>query len=414
MLQRVETHPRDLQPYHEWVDGETFADLERLADRLEGLKVGHVNATSMGGGVAEVLRSLVPLMNGLGVKTDWYCIAPNGDFFQVTKNIHNSLQGGTWQFDSRTHETFLLQNRRIASEIQELDVDLWVVHDPQPCPISAGMHPFCHTIWHCHIDTSTPNRAVWNYLYRYLQDYDRLVFCLPEYVNGSAPPEKVRFLRPAIDPLTIKNQRLPKSNAREILARLSIDPERPLISQVARFDPWKDPLGVIDAYRIAKQEIPDLQLALVGVIEAQDDPEAEAILEQVRKYREGDPEIHLFSHPQQVGHLEINAFQTASEVVLQKSVREGFGLTVAEAMWKGTPVIGGNCGGIRVQIEDGKNGYLVNTPEECAQRIVPLIKDERLRQQIGTAGKETVRQNYLIPRMLRDYLALIEEVVLGV
>ena len=221
-------------------------------------------------------------------------------------------------------------------------------------------------------------------------------------------------MRPAIDPLTVKNQPLPKSEANEILTGLSIDPERPLISQVARFDPWKDPLGVIDAYRMAKQEIPDLQLALVGVIEAQDDPEAEVVLEQVRKYREGDPDIHLFSDPQQVGHQEVNAFQTASDVVLQKSLREGFGLTVAEAMWKGTPVIGGNCGGIRVQIEDGKNGYLVNSPEECAGRIVEFIKDERLRQQIGAAGQETVRQNYLIPRLLRDYLALIEEVVLGV
>jgi len=414
MLQRVETRPRDLGPYHELVDEETLRDVERLTARLRGLKVGHVNATSRGGGVAEILHSLVPLMNGLGVETDWYCIAPNHEFFQVTKNIHNSLQGGSWQFDSRTHEIFLLQNRRIATEIQELDVDLWVVHDSQPCPIRVGMHAFRQAIWHCHIDTSTPNRAVWNYLYRYLQGYDRLVFCLPEYVNGSAPPERVRFLRPAIDPLTVKNQHLAKSNAKEILAGLSIDPERPLVSQVARFDPWKDPLGVVDAYRLAKREVPDLQLALVGVIEAQDDPEAESVLEQVKHYKGTDADIHIFSDPEQVGHLEVNAFQTASDVVLQKSVREGFGLTVAEAMWKGTAVIGGNCGGIRVQIEDGKNGFLVNTPEECARRVVELIRDESLRERMGDAGRETVRQSYLIPRLLRDYLALIEEVVLGV
>ncbi len=406
MLERVKIRGRDLQPYHEWVDADTFRDLERLATRLEGLKVGHVNATSRGGGVAEILMSLVPLMNGLGVKTDWYCIAPNHDFFKVTKNIHNSLQGGSWQFDSRTHETFLTQNRRIAAEIQELDVDLWVVHDSQPCPIKVGIHPFRQAIWHCHIDTSTPNRAVWNYLYRYLQGYDRLMFCLPEYVNGSAPPDKVRFLRPAIDPLTVKNQHMPKPEAKEIIAGLSIDPERPLISQVARFDPWKDPLGVIDSYRMAKRQIPDLQLALVGVIEAQDDPEAEAILEQAEQYKGGDRDIHLFSDPDQVGHLEVNAFQTASDVVLQKSVREGFGLTVAEAMWKGTPVIGGNCGGIRIQIEDGKNGFLVNTPEECARRVVELIKDQDLRKRMGAAGQETVRRGYLIPRLLRDYLSL--------
>jgi trehalose synthase len=293
-------------------------------------------------------------------------------------------------------------------------VDLWVVHDSQPCPIKVGIHPFRQAIWHCHIDTSTPNRAVWNYLYRYLQGYDRLMFCLPEYVNGSAPSEKVRFLRPAIDPLTVKNQHLPKPKAKKIIAGLGIDPERPVISQVSRFDPWKDPLGVIDTYRLAKKEIPDLQLALVGVIEAQDDPEAEAILEQVKNYQNGDPNIHVFSDPEQVGHLEVNAFQTASDVVLQKSVREGFGLTVAEAMWKGTAVIGGNCGGIRVQIDDGKNGFLVNTPDECARRIVEMIHDEPLRKRMAKEGRETVRRSYLIPRLLRDYLALIEEVVLGV
>ncbi len=413
VLQRVETETRGLEPYREWMDGESYVDLQRVIARLEGLKVGHINATARGGGVAEILTSLVPLMNGVGVKTEWYSINADREFFQVNKNIHNSLQGGSWQFDSRSHETFLLQNRRIADQIQGLDVDLWVVHDSQPCPISAGILPFRQAIWHCHIDTSTPNRAVWNYLYRYLQGYDRLVFCLPAYVNGSAPPEKVRFLRPAIDPLTIKNQRLPTAKAKDVLTGLSIDPERPLVSQVARFDPWKDPLGVIDAYRLAKREIPDLQLALVGVIEAQDDPEAEAVLEQLERSQGGDPDIHLFSDPEQVGHLEVNAFQTASDVVLQKSVREGFGLTVAEAMWKETPVVGGNCGGIRVQIEDGKNGFLVNTPEECARRVVELIRDEPLRKRMGAEGRETVRQRYLIPRLLREYLSLIEEVVLG-
>lgn len=414
MLQKVETHPRTLDPYRKWVDEETFCDLERVASRLRGLKVGHVNATARGGGVAEILRSLVPLMNGLRVTTDWYCVAPNRDFFQVTKHIHNSLQGGSWKFDSRTRKTFLQQNRQMATQIDGLDVDVWVVHDPQPCLIRAGMNPSRQAIWHCHIDTSTPNPAVWKYLHRYLQGYDRLAFCLPQYVNGSAPAEKVRFLRPAIDPLTSKNQELPTPKAKEILAGLSIDPARPLITQVARFDPWKDPLGVIDAYRLAKREVPALQLALVGVIEAQDDPEAETVLAQAKQYQGGDPDIHLFSDPEQVGHLEVNAFQSASDVVVQKSLREGFGLTVAEAMWKGTAVIGGNCGGIRVQVEDGKNGYLVNTPEECAQRVVELITDEVLRRTLEAEGRETVRRDYLIPRLLREYLSLIEEVVPGV
>ncbi|MCH6557730.1 MAG: glycosyltransferase [Nitrospirae bacterium] len=413
MLQQVATSHVHLKDYYGFLDEESVMELERLSTRLSGLKVAHLNATSMGGGVAEILRSLVPLMNGLGVQTDWYCINADTDFFQVTKNIHNSLQGGDWQFDGHAHDVFLGRNRRVAQEIEALDVDLWVVHDPQPCPVSAGLQSFRQAIWHCHLDSSTPNRAVWNYFQRYLVGYDRLVFCLPEYVNGSVPQERVRFIRPAIDPLTPKNQPLPVSEARQILAGLGIDPSRPLITQVARFDRWKDPLGVIDAYRLAKQEVPTLQLALVGVMEAQDDPEANVVFEQVQRHTGADLDIHLFSDPRHVQQREVNAFQTASTVVLQKSLREGFGLTVAEAMWKGSPVIGGNCGGIRVQIEDGHNGFLVATPEECARRIVQLIQDGEVRERIRANAKESVRKRYLMPRLLKDYLQLIEEVVLG-
>ena len=413
MVHHVTTSPINLDAYSGLLDEDTAADLERLSTRLRGLKVAHLNATSMGGGVAEILRSLVPLMNGVGMQTHWYSLSADPEFFQVTKNIHNSLQGGGWQFDGHAHDVFVGSNRRIAQELEGLDVDLWVVHDPQPCLARTGIHPFRQAIWHCHIDSSTPNRAVWNYFRRYLTGYDRLVFCLPEYVNGSVPPEQVRFIRPAIDPLTPKNQPLPVGEAKQVLAGLGIDPSRPLVTQVARFDPWKDPLGVIDAYRLAKQAVPALQLALVGVMEAQDDPEAAVVFEHVRRHAGADPDIHLFSDPKQVQQREVNAFQTASTVVLQKSLREGFGLTVAEAMWKGTPVIGGDCGGIRVQIEDGHNGFLVEKPEECARRIVQLIRDTEVRARIGATGKETVRKRYLIPRLLKDYPQLIEEVVLG-
>jgi trehalose synthase len=262
VLQQIHTTQVDLDPYYPLLDEELVTDIERLATRLSGLKVAHLNATSMGGGVAEILRSLVPLMNGLGIQTNWYCIRAEQNFFQITKNIHNSLQGGSWQFDGLAHDIFLGNNRRISQELEALDVDLWIVHDPQPCPVSAGMHPFRQAIWHCHIDSSTPNRAVWNYFQRYIKGYDRLVFCLPQYVNGSIPQDRLRFVRPAIDPLTPKNQPLPIHEARDILATLGIDPQRPLMTQISRFDPWKDPLGVIDAYRFAKQEVPTLQLAL--------------------------------------------------------------------------------------------------------------------------------------------------------
>jgi trehalose synthase len=414
MLETVKTLDLDLEPYREFIDEKNLIELDRLKSRLSGLRVGHLNSTAVGGGVAEILRSLVPMMKGLGIRAEWYTIGAGEDFFPVTKNIHNSLQGGNWQFDSRAHEIFLFQNRRVAEEMRELDVDVWVVHDPQPCPISRRLRGFHQTIWHCHIDTSTPNRAVWNYLYRFLKDYDRLVFCLPEYINGNVPKEKLSFLRPAIDPLTVKNQALPMAKAKEILGRLAIDPERRLVSQLARFDPWKDPEGVIDAYRLAKESISGLQLALVGVMAAQDDPEAVEVLERVLRYAGDDPDIHIYSDPKQVADLEVNAFQTASDVVVQKSLREGFGLSVAEAMWKGHPVIGGNCGGIRVQIDDGQNGYLVNSPAECAKRIVGLIQDEPMRKRMGANGRESVRRRYLMPRLVQEYLALIEEVVLGV
>ncbi len=413
VIEQVHIGEADLQPYYGLLDQESAMELERLARRLSGLKVAHLNATSMGGGVAEILRSLVPMMNAMGIDTKWFYITGDPEFFQVTKHIHNSLQGGAWQFDGRAHDVFLCTNRRIAEVLGALDVDLWIVHDPQPCPVSAGMRAFRQAIWHCHIDSSSPNRAVWNYFQRYLSGYDRLVFCLPEYVNGSVPREQVRFVRPAIDPLTVKNRPLTLEKAKATLSSLGLAPDRPLVTQVARFDPWKDPLGVIDAYRLAKQHIPRLQLALVGVIEAQDDPEAPAILAQVKRHAGADPDIHLFSDPQQVGQHEVNAFQTASSVVLQKSLREGFGLTVAEAMWKGNAVIGGDCGGIRIQIKNGVNGFLAASPQECANRIVQLLQDPTLKEHVGRSARESTRTQFLITRFLTDYLQLIEEVVLG-
>ena len=414
VLKEVPTQVKSLEPYLPLIDEETLRDLERLSLRLHGLRIGHLNATSEGGGVAELLKSLNPLANGLGIESKWYCLGPSPAFFQVTKNIHNSLQGGEWRFDVRAHQIFMNHMRRIAKEMETLDLDLAIIHDPQLCLLIETLPWFHRAIWHCHIDTSTPNQSVWDYFYPYLQHYDRVVFCLPDYVNGSLPRNRVTFIQPAIDPLNSKNRPLSISNAKEILSRLGIDTDRPLITQVSRFDPWKDPQGVIEAYRIAKREIPTLQLALVGVLAAQDDPEALVVFHQVEQYRGGDPDIHLFADPFQVGDREVNAFQTASEIVLQKSLREGFGLTVAEAMWKSTPVIGGNCGGIRVQIKDGTNGYLVNTVTECAERIIALLNDPSARSRMGNKARESVGKHFLMPRFLRDYLQLAEELILGV
>ncbi len=221
------------------------------------------------------------------------------------------------------------RNRNLAQELEALDIDLWIVHDPQPCPVSLGLRSFRQAIWHCHIVSSTTTRTVWNYLQRYITGNDRLVFCLPEYVNGTVPKERIRFIRPAIDPLTPKNLPLPFPEAKEILTGLGIDPHRPLMTQGPRFDPWKDPLGVIESYRLVKKECPSLQLALVGVMEAQDDLEAQVVFEQVQRHAGTDLDIHLFSDPKEVQEREVTAFQTASTVVLQKSLRDGFGLTWA-------------------------------------------------------------------------------------
>ena len=261
-------------------------------------------------------------------------------------------------------------------------------------------------IWVCHVDTTEPNAWVRQTLLPYMHGYQRILFSMPEYHLDGLDSAKVSVFPPAIDPLSIKNMPYPREEAREKLAKLGIDLSRPLVSQVSRFDRWKDPWGVIDAYRLARERMPGLQLALVGAMTANDDADAIEVFNSVRRHAAGDPDIHLFSDPAVISSIEVNAFQSGSDVVVQKSVREGFGLTVAEAMWKGTPVIGGNVGGIRYQIENGVNGFLVNSIEETAERIIQLLKDRQLRDHMGEQARETVRQRFLLTRYLEQYLDL--------
>ncbi len=383
------------------------------ASSLRGLRVFHVNATPTGGGVAEILRSLVPLMNGAGLRASWFVIDPDPIFFSVTKKLHNGLQGEPTLLTREELNSYWSHNRRlaeqIAAEIQPADVV--VAHDPQVLPLATLLGVRAYLVWHCHIDATTPDERLRRLVVPLSQLYGRIVVSMPAFVMRGLPTDRVRVFHPAIDPLTIKNTPLTVDAAREMLATLGIDPARPLVTQVSRFDRWKDPWGVIDAYRLAKKEVPELQLALVGVLEALDDPEGGEMVDNVARYAGRDHDVHLFSDPAVVDHLMVNAFQTASAVIIQKSLREGFGLTVAEAMWKGTPVIGGDCGGIRRQIEDGRTGYLVQAPETCADRIVELIRDPQKAQQIGNAGRESVRQDLLLPRLLLDYLRLFEEML---
>jgi trehalose synthase len=411
MLHHVDVAPRPLTAYERLIPETLLREVLDLAAPLRGCRVVHINATPQGGGVAEILHSLVPLLQSVGVDARWYVLPPDDAFFEVTKQLHNWLQGAPGRVAARHKRTYQSYLEQLAAQMQSIDADVWVVHDPQPLPLIALAPLQGRTIWRCHIDCSTPNGGVREYLLPWMQQYDRTVFSMPEYVLGPLPAEQVRIVHPAIDPLTAKNRRLSLAYARRVLAGLGIDPTRPLVTQVSRFDPWKNPWQAVDAYRLAKREIPGLQLALVGVFSAKDDPEAPGICEDVARYAAGDPDVHLFNDGSRIGQREVNAFQTGSDVILQRSVREGFGLVVTEAMWKARPVVATPVGGIAVQIEDGVNGFLCGDTAGCAERVVELLRDPRLARAIKRAARATVRERFLMPRLLRDHLGLYDELL---
>jgi trehalose synthase len=409
MLHRVDVAPRSLTAYERVMPDAFRREIGSLAASLRGRRVVHINATPAGGGVAEILQSLVPLLQSVGVDASWYVLPPDDAFFEVTKRFHNLLQGHPGRIaarDKRIYEGYL---ERLAAHMRHLQADVWVVHDPQPMPLVALTPLRGRTIWRCHIDCSTPNKHVREYLLPWIRQYDLTIFSMPEYVLGPLPAERVRIEYPAIDPLTRKNRRTPPGRARALLARLGIDPQRPLVTQVSRFDPWKNPWEAVDAYRLAKRAVPDLQLALVGVFSAKDDPEGPRIYEDVARYAGADPDVLLFTDPARVGPREVNAFQAGSDVILQRSLREGFGLVVAEAMWQGRPVVATPVGGITVQIEDGVNGFLAPDAAACAARVVALLRDGRLARRIGRAARASVRERFLIPRLVCDELRLYAE-----
>jgi len=405
-----------LDKYEGFIEADARQKILSAAQSLKGLRVVHVNATPKGGGVAEILRSLVPMMRGLGIDASWWVLEADERFFTVTKRLHNGLQGKMTLLCREDVERYWLHNEQAASAIELAfgSPDILVVHDPQVMAIPAFLRNGTPTVWHCHIDLTTPAEDIQSRLLPLSQYYARCLVSMPEYAAAGLPLDRTVAFPPAIDPLTPKNRYLPLEEARARLAGLGIDCRRPLVSQVSRFDPWKDPWGVVDAYRLAKRRVPGLQLALVGALTAADDPEAMEVWQSVCSYAGDDPDIHIYAQPEVGGDdTTVNAFQTASNVVIQKSIREGFGLTVTEAMWKGTPVIGGDCGGIRLQIEDGVNGYLVSNAVECAGRIVDLLDDPDRARVMGVAARESVRRRFLMPRLLLDYLRLFQQIVDG-
>ena len=376
-----------------------------LAASLRGVRVLHLSATPYGGGVAELLRSQVPLLRDLGIAVDWKLIAGDDAFFAVTKAIHNGLQGAEDVIDEAQWDTFHSVSSRSAQQLDH-EYDVIVVHDPQPVAIAqlAGRGR-SRWVWRCHIDTSEPNPAVWQRLSPFLEAYDAAVFTLGGFVPPDFPIARVEIIPPAIDPESPKNVELGPHLARRVLAWIGVDLERPLITQVSRFDPWKDPFGVMAAYRLAKEQVGDLQLALVGSM-AFDDPQGWGMYSQLERAVRDDPDLYLFTNLTGVGNIEVNSFQRLSNVVVQKSIREGFGLVVSETLWKCTPVVAGRAGGIPLQLRDGAGGFLVDSVEECAARVVELLRNPDQAEALGNRGRNLVRERFLLPRLLADELRL--------
>jgi len=407
MLDIVDVGETSLESYRGAAPDELLDAVSRAARALRGARVLHLNAPPYGGGVSELLRSVVPLLNDQGLKADWRIISGNEPFFQVTKTIHNGLQGADVHLSEADRTRYLSTSRENAVDF-DTGYDFVFIHDPQP----AAMYRLVPEkakgwLWRCHIDLSAPNEQTIGRLLPYLQEYPEALFHMREYVPAGMKG-KVHVVPPAIDPLTPKNMALSPEDAAFVCSQFGVDVDRPLMCQVSRFDPWKDPLGVIDAYRLVKETCPAVQLALVGSM-ASDDPEGWDYFNATIAHADGDPDIHILNNFNNVGAIEVNAFQSHSDVMVQKSTREGFGLTVTEGIWKARPFIGGSVGGIPLQIEDRVTGFLVSSAEQCAERAVEILEDPALGKFLGRRGKEHVRAQFLTPRYLRDYLLIFNE-----
>jgi trehalose synthase len=386
-------------------------EIRSLAAPLAGMRVLELSATAFGGGVAEIQYTLVPLMQDAGLDVEWRIIRGADEFFAATKTIHNALQGNPQGLTDAQRACFSDFQELNAREIEIDDYDFVVVHDPQPIGVIDHLGGGgAKWAWRGHIDFSTPNDDVLDFLLPSLRRYDAAIFHLAEYVPKREGLPPCVIWPPAIDPLAPKNMALSPEDAAYIVDQFGIDIGRPLLTQVSRFDPWKDPLGVIDAYRLVKEEAAGVQLALVGSM-AHDDPEGMEYWDQTVAYADGDPDIFILSNLNNVGSVEINAFQVQSAAVIQKSIKEGFGLTVSEALWKSRPTVAGNVGGIVTQIENGRTGWLVDSSEECAAACLEILADPGAARELALAGKEVVRRRFLTPRLLRDRLALFNRLV---
>ena len=410
MPSSVSVTSKSLEEYRRHVGDGVIAEIEELARPLRGARVLHLNSTAFGGGVAELLNSIIPLLQDLGIAAEWQVIDATPEFFNVTKSMHNAMQGMYIPWSNAMADTWREVNRANADAITE-HYDYVYVHDPQP----AGLLHYVRLreagglgakwIWRCHLDTTEALPEVWDFLRGYVQLYDATVFTMEGYVKSRLGPP-LAIIPPAIDPTSTKNTPLPRAVVREVLQRYEIDPDRPIVAQISRFDPWKDPLGVIDTYRILKEQRPDLQLLMVASM-ANDDPEAWSFYERIVRKAGEDYDIHVLTNLNGVGNLEVNTFQSAADVVMQKSLREGFGLVISEALWKSKAFVGSAAGGIPMQLDDGRVGRVADTTQEFADAIGELLDDPPARNKLGKAAKEHVRRNYLTTRLLADHLRLM-------
>jgi trehalose synthase len=391
-----------LAEYAEIVGSDEIEELRIVADRIGNHRLQHINSTAVGGGVAEILTRMVPLLRELGVEATWDVIKGDQEFFGVTKAFHNALHG-----KPETVSLEMLEHYRATTEmnLKELDFNgsVIIIHDPQPAGLILRKKEIGQFwIWRCHIDVSKPDPIVWNFLRPYVERYDASIFSMPDFSQNLAIPQYM--VTPSIDPLSDKNKDLDDDTVEQVLQKYHIDPERPIITQISRFDHLKDPLGVIAAYRLVKKRF-HCQLVLAGG-GASDDPEGREVLGDVREQAADDPDIHVLDLPP-FSDLEINALARGSTVIMQKSIKEGFGLTVTEAMWKKKPVIGGAVGGIKLQVINGMTGFLVYSPEGAANRTMQLLADPDLCERMGENGYQLVKENFLVTRHVKDYILVV-------
>jgi len=412
MLQKVSLGMGDTDKYRLIETRGLIDEIVSLGNELKGLRLCHINSTPFGGGVAELLVSYIPLLRSLGIEADWQLIRGNRRFFTITKGLHNALQGAPFE-EIRKDSIKRVLGANNLENARELDpnYDVFIVNDPQP----AALRHFspdsqARWIWRCHVDSSQPDPEVWGFLRPYIEEYDAAVFTTRDFIPGDLRLDKIATMAPAIDPFSTKNMFIDRKMCREVLGNIGIDRNRPLITQVSRFDRWKDPFGTIRAYRLAREKMPGLQLAMVGSF-ATDDPEGWDIYAALSEEIIKDDNMFILSNLSGVGNMEVNAFQRASELVVQKSIKEGFGLVVAEALWKETPVIAGNTGGIPLQMTGELSNYMVNTTEECAEKIVSCLENPELGKRLGRMGKEIITRDFLMPRLIRDELTLIKSLV---